>query len=121
MLKNYFLVALRNFWRNKAFSAINILGLAIGISAALVIFLIVDYDFSFDHFEKDRDRIYRVGSDYTSGGRTDRWGDVCAPMPAAIQKEMTGIELVAPFTTWDETKVTIPYPNANRPTILKKQ
>jgi putative ABC transport system permease protein len=121
MLKNYFLVAIRNFWRNKAFSAINILGLAIGISAALVIFLIVDYDFSFDHFEKDRDRIYRVGSDYTSGGQTARWGDVSAAMPAAIQKEMTGIELVAPFTTWDETKVTIPYPDASRPTVLKKQ
>ncbi len=121
MLKNYLLVALRNFWRNKVSTCINILGLAIGISAALVIFLIVDYDFSFDHFEKGRDRIYRVGSDYTSGGQTERWGDVCAPMPAAIQKEMTGIDLVAPFTTWDETKVTIPYPDANHPIILKKQ
>jgi len=121
MLKNYLLVALRNFWRNKVFALINILGLAIGISAALVIFLIVDYDFSFDHFEKDRDRIYRVGSDFTSGGHTARWGDVSAPMPAAMQKEMTGIELVAPFRTWDETKVTIPYPDANRPTVLKKQ
>ena len=121
MLKNYLLVALRNFWRNKVFALINILGLAIGISAALVIFLIVDYDFSFDHFEKGRDRIYRVGSDYTSGGHTERWGDVCAPMPAAIQKEMTGIELVAPFRTWDEAKVTIPYPNADHPTVLKKQ
>jgi putative ABC transport system permease protein len=121
MLKNYFLVALRNFWRNKVFALINILGLAIGISAALVIFLIVDYDFSFDHFEKGRDRIYRVGSDFTSGGQTSHWGDVCAPMPAAIQKEMTGIELVAPFTTWDETKVTIPYPDANHPAVLKKQ
>jgi putative ABC transport system permease protein len=121
MLKNYFLVALRGFWRNKTFSLINILGLAIGISASLVIFLIVDYDFSFDHFEKGRDRIYRVGSDYTSGGQTARFGDVPAPMPAAIQKEMTGIELVAPFRTWDETKVTIPFPDANRPIVLKKQ
>ncbi len=121
MLKNYFLVALRNFWRNKTFSLINILGLAIGISASLVIFLIVDYDFSFDHFEKDRDRIYRVGSDFTTGGQTASYGDVSAAMPAAIQKEMTGIELVAPFRTWDETKVTIPFPDANRPVVLKKQ
>ena len=60
MVKNYFLVAIRNFWRHKVFSAINILGLAIGISASLVIFLLVHHDLSFDKFEPQRDRIYRV-------------------------------------------------------------
>jgi len=60
MFKNHFIIALRNFWRNKTFSIINVSGLAIGISAALVIFLIVYYEFSFDKFEKDGDRIYRV-------------------------------------------------------------
>jgi len=57
MFKNYFTVALRNFWRNKVFSTINVLGLSIGISAALVIFLIVYYEFSFDKFEQGGDRI----------------------------------------------------------------
>ena len=52
MIKNYFIVACRNFWRNKIFSVINVLGLSIGISASLVIFLIVYYEFSFDKFEK---------------------------------------------------------------------
>ncbi len=60
MLKNYFLVALRAFRRNKVFSFINIVGLSIGISASLVIYLLVQYDFSFDKFEKDGARIYRV-------------------------------------------------------------
>ena len=63
MLKNYFTVALRNFLRHKIFSFINIIGLAIGISASLVIFIIVQYDFSFDKFENGGDRIYRVVSD----------------------------------------------------------
>ncbi|MBS1932936.1 MAG: hypothetical protein JST96_02985, partial [Bacteroidetes bacterium] len=48
MLKNYFVVALRDFWRNKIFSTINVIGLAIGISAALVIYLITHYEFNFD-------------------------------------------------------------------------
>ncbi len=53
MFKNYLIVALRNFRRNKIFTIINILGLSIGLSAALVIFLIVKYDYSFDRFEKN--------------------------------------------------------------------
>ncbi len=69
MLKNYFIVAFRNFRHNKVFSLINILGLAIGISAALVIYLIVSYDFSFDTFHKDGDRIYRVVTDMKFAGR----------------------------------------------------
>jgi len=52
MLKNYFILAIRNFWKQKIFSLINVSGLAIGISAALVIYLLVQYDFSFDKFHK---------------------------------------------------------------------
>ena len=63
MFTNYFKIAFRNVWRNKTFSVINIFGLAIGISASLVIFLIVQYDFSFDKFEKDAGHIYRLVSD----------------------------------------------------------
>jgi predicted permease len=123
MLKNYFRVALRNFWRNKAFALINIFGLAIGISAALVIFLIVEYDFSFDHFERDGARIYRLAMDYTSdNGEISHWGDVCIPMGPAIQKEITGLELVAPFRTWDENpKVTIPTSGGKQPLVFKNQ
>jgi hypothetical protein len=62
MIKNYFKTAFRNLAKNKIFSLINVSGLSIGISSALVIYLIVSYDLSFDKFEKDRDRIYRVVS-----------------------------------------------------------
>ena len=51
MFKNYFTIALRNFWRNKTFSLINIFGLSIGISASLVIYLLVNYHFNFDRFD----------------------------------------------------------------------
>jgi len=62
MFRNYFTVALRNFQGNKIFSLINIAGVAIGISASLVIYLIVQHEFNFDKFHKDGDRIYRVVS-----------------------------------------------------------
>jgi putative ABC transport system permease protein len=121
MLKNYFLVALRNFWRNKAFSAINILGLAIGISASLIIFLLVHYDFTFDKFEKDGDRIYRVVATGSYNGDSYHNNCVAEPVGPAIQKDLTGIEVVAPFHTADDIRVTVPYPDANRPKVFKKQ
>ena len=63
MLRNYLKVVLRNFWRNKIFSAINVLGLSIGISASLIIFLIVQYELGYDKIETEADRIYRVVMD----------------------------------------------------------
>ncbi len=122
MLKNYFIVALRNFWRNKTFSFINIVGLSIGISASLIIFLLVHYDFSFDKFEKDGGRIYRVVAEGTSfTGETYHGNALSEPMGAAVEKDLTGIDLVVPFRTADETRVTIPYPDARQPLILRKQ
>jgi len=53
VIKNYLKTAWRSLVSHKADSAINIFGLAIGISSSLVIFLIAQYDFSFDKFEKD--------------------------------------------------------------------
>lgn len=122
MLKNYFLVALRNFWRHRTFSLINILGLAIGISASLVIYLIVSYDFSFDRFEPGRDRIYRVSSSFVFSGEPIRNSGVCYPLPQAVASEVSGLELVAPFRTADEiSRVSVPYPDAQHPAIYGKQ
>jgi predicted permease len=121
MFRNYLTTALRNFWRNKVFSSINIIGLAIGISASLIIFLLVQHDFSFDKFEKDNARIFRVVVEGENRNGTWHGGSLCEPMGAAVKKEVPGLEFVAPFRTLDETRVTIPYPDANHPTVLRKQ
>src|SRR5436309_12346655 len=96
MFKNYFITAYRNFWRNKSFSVINVLGLSIGISASLIIFFIVYYEFSYDKFEKDSDRIYRVVLDAKFDGAEGHSAAVHAPLAGAIQKEVTGVELTVP-------------------------
>lgn len=121
MLKNYFLVALRSFWRNKTFSLINIIGLAIGISASLVIFLLVQYDFSFDKFEKDGSRIYRVVGDSKSNNDTYHGNSMPVPLGPAMKKEVPGIELLVPFHTLDETRIATPWPDVNHPQVLRKQ
>ncbi len=60
MISNYFKIALRNLWKNKNTSFINILGLSIAIFASILIFLYVSFEFSFDSFHSKGDRIYRV-------------------------------------------------------------
>src|SRR4028118_1806699 len=96
MFKNYFTVALRNFRRNKVFSIINVLGLSIGISAALVIFLMVYHEFSYDKFQPDSNRIYRVVLDAKMNGVEGHTPAVPAPLGAAIESEVTGVEKTVP-------------------------
>jgi ABC-type antimicrobial peptide transport system permease subunit len=60
MIKNYFKTAWRNLSRYKAYSIINVLGLTLGIASCLVIFLVVQYELSYDKFNSKAGRIYRV-------------------------------------------------------------
>jgi len=60
MIKNYLKIAWRNLMKNKAFSFINILGLTIGITVCMMIFLFIMNEFSFDGFHKQKKNIYRV-------------------------------------------------------------
>src|SRR5450432_4110263 len=123
MLKNYFKITLRNFWRNKILSSINVLGLSVGISAALVIFLIVSYEFSFDRFEKNADRIYRVVLDAKFNGTEGHSAAVQAPLSSAVQKEVTGIDETVPVMQFqgDGTAKVLVMGNSGEPVIYKKQ
>src|SRR5450432_3207772 len=124
MFKNHFTIALRNFWRNKTFSVINVSGLSIGISAALVIFLIVYYELSYDKFEPDADRIYRVVLDAKFSGTDGHSAAVPAPLGAAIENEVTGVEQTVPVFQFQgdaSAKVTIASSKAGNPVIYKKQ
>jgi putative ABC transport system permease protein len=121
MLKNYLITAWRSLSKRKFFSLINVLGLAIGISASLVIWLIVNYEFSFDRFEPDRGRIYRVVVDlsFKAGGSFFVPG-VENPMPDAVAKEVRGLDLVVPFRTWKENAViNVPAAKGGKPMVFK--
>jgi putative ABC transport system permease protein len=121
MFKNYFTVALRNFRRNKVFSFINIIGLAIGISASLVIYLIASYDFGFDKFENNNDRIYRVVSNMKLPDNDFKTSGVPLPLIPAAQKEITGVELFAPFSTTRDINISINLPGVSKPHFYKNQ
>src|SRR5438094_2199273 len=60
MIKNYFKTAWRNLNKHRAYSIINVLGLTLGITSCLVIFLVVKYELNYDKFNSKANRIYRV-------------------------------------------------------------
>ncbi len=123
MFKNFFITAFRNFWRHKPFSVINVLGLSIGISAALVIFLIVYYELSYDKFEPNRDRIYRVVMDLKFNGEEGHTAAVPAPSGNAIQNEVPGVEQTVPLMQFqgDGTVKVIIAKETAKPIVFKKQ
>src|SRR5260370_41494144 len=91
MIKNYLKTAFRSFKRHKLFTLINIIGLSIGVSAALVIYLIVHFDFTFDKFHKDTDHVYRVVSQFTFQGDKSYNGGVCGPLTQNVN-QVVGVE-----------------------------
>ena len=88
MLKNYLKIAVRNLVRRKTFSLINILGLAFGIAACLIIYMYVSYEKSYDTFNVNADNIYRLKNVryYTSG--TDSSAGCTARLGPALKEEI---------------------------------
>ena len=91
--------ALRNLSRNKLLAAINVLGLSIGISACLIIYLIVSFELSFDTFQPDRKQIFRVYSKFSGAFEGVNRGMPTA-IPVAIRETFTGLDAVTNFHTF---------------------
>ncbi len=64
MFKNYFKTAFRSLRRNRIYAIINIAGLSVGIAASILIFLVIQFETSFDNFHKDKDHIYRIATEF---------------------------------------------------------
>lgn len=95
MLKNYITVALRNLWKNKTFSVINIAGLALGIACSLAIFMIVRHELSFDTFHRDYQRIYRMVTEVRYEGGIEYQSGTPLTLPDALRLDFPEIKKVA--------------------------
>ncbi|HWB23845.1 MAG TPA: FtsX-like permease family protein [Chitinophagaceae bacterium] len=95
MLKNYFKTAYRNLVRNKVYAVINTTGLAVGIAACLLIFLVIQYETSFDNFHANANRIYRVSTEFhrSSGGGYSR--GICYPAGKQLALDFPQLEHIA--------------------------
>lgn len=92
MLRNYLLIAYRNLLKSKAFSLINILGLAIGMAACLIIIQYVGFEWSYDRFHSKADRIYRLRFDRLREGTEDKSIGIAPGIAPAMMDKLPEIE-----------------------------
>ncbi|GHB54917.1 ABC transporter permease [Persicitalea jodogahamensis] len=108
MLRNNLKIALRNLSRHRGFTILNTLGLSVGVAAALLLFMVVRYENSFDKFHANYDRIYRV---IRQQAYADGSGEVTpgAPLPvaAALKTDIPQFERVVPIYGTLDPQVTV--------------
>lgn len=92
MFKNYLKVAFRNLWKNKGFSFINIVGLAIGMASAVLILLWMQNEISYDDFHEKKDRIYEMWNQAEFSGAVHSWNTTPKVLAAAMQRDMPEVE-----------------------------
>ena len=97
MFKNYLKIALRNIRKQAGYSFINIIGLAIGVAACLLLFLWIQDELSYDRYHEKADQIYRAISQYESEGRVRRFVTTPAPLGPALVSEFPEIEKAVRF------------------------
>lgn len=108
MIKNYFIIGMRNLIRNKSYSLINISGLAIGMAACLLIFVVVQYELSYDKFQKNYDRIFRViTNSQNNDGSIDKNSGIPCPAYDAFKTEFPQLEKIAPLASRSQNQVTV--------------
>lgn len=92
MISNYLRVAMRNLWKNKGFSAINIIGLAAGLAVFLLIILFVTDEWRYDRHYKMADRIYRLEADIYFNNTQANFATSPDPMAPALLAECPQVE-----------------------------
>lgn len=126
MIKNYFKIAWRNLWKNKISSVINIVGLAVGMAACIVILLFVSFEKSFDNFHADN--IYRLNEVQKFPGMvaSQKVGLSMYPMAPSLKseypevKDYTRVKWDAKYQlTYNDQRVFVPQVFAVDSTFLK--
>lgn len=102
MFNSYFKTALRHFWRQKAYSFINVVGLAVGLVCSFFILLWVDSEMQVNRFHENGDQLYRVMRHAHLGGNIYTWGSLPQPIGAVMDEEIPEVENTI-FVTWQQS------------------
>ncbi len=104
MIKNFFLIAVRNLRKNKGFSVINILGLSLGISTCLLIVLFLQRELSYDRFNEKSDRMYRVTFNAVMGGEIKE-ASVMPPVAQTLKNDFPEVEEATRMSAIGSTRI----------------
>ncbi|HEY9002584.1 MAG TPA: ABC transporter permease [Mucilaginibacter sp.] len=97
MIRNYIKTAFRNLLKNKGFTAINVLRLALGLATCLLIVFYVFDELSYDKYNVNAGRIYRLSTEVKFGGNESSSADAPSPTAAALKADFPEVEQVARF------------------------
>jgi predicted permease len=106
MLKNYFKIAWRNLKRNKAYATISVIGLALGMACGILIFTLITYHLSFDTFHNNKDRVYRLYTEWHDDGIGKSQG-VPQPLGKTFRNDFTLAEKTARIINFRNNLITI--------------
>jgi len=105
MFRNYFRTAFRNLWCHRGFSFLNIFGLTIGMTAFFLIFLYTSFEFSYDSFDTQGDRIYRLVADVKTPSETLHYNAPPAPVIQNLLAEFPELQSVTRISLGDDWMV----------------
>ena len=107
MLLNYLTTALRNIRRHRVHSVLNIAGLSVGMACTIVIIQWVRFEYSFDRYHANADRIYRLGTDFNFGTLKGRAALTDHPAGPTLQREYAEVEAAVRFrAVWGASILT---------------
>ncbi|NIG54970.1 ABC transporter permease [Chitinophaga sp. Cy-1792] len=95
MISNYLRIVWRNMQRNRMYTVINITGLAMGVTCAILIFCLINYHYSFDNYHPDKERIYRVVSETSFDNQLDPGPAAPTPMAGILKSEFAFTDAAA--------------------------
>lgn len=104
MIKNYFKIAWRNLRKNKVYSSLNIVGLAIGMAVALLIGLWIWDELSFNHYHRNHNRLAYVMSTQTYNGVTETFPNIVVPLENELRTKYAG-DFKKLSLTWNSTNI----------------
>lgn len=109
MIRNYLKIAYRNLSRSKSYAAINIFGLAIGLSAFIIMATYVHHELSYDRFHEKSDRIFRIGYQYVANGTSTEVAKSAFPLKPMFLNEYPEVEKVVRFYENRQDATTLKY------------
>ncbi|MBD1384978.1 ABC transporter permease [Mucilaginibacter rigui] len=107
MIRNYFKTAWRSLSRNKSYTIINVIGLAVGVGACLLIFLVINFQTSFDNYHTQKDHIYRVLAKRTSSEGVKYRAGVPFPTSRGMRVDYPQIPLIGSIFDDDNKQMSI--------------
>src|SRR5689334_10221157 len=105
MLRNYFVIALRNLVRSPGLSTIKIVGLSVGVCGCIIVFLLAKLELSFDRYHTKGENIYRVYTSFRGVWEGTNHG-IALPFPTAFRERAVGVEAVSQVLT-ENADVTV--------------